>query len=155
MCWENSGSGLSFVACSGCMCGCSCRSSACDQYGAVSYNSGFRRKIYSEPCIPICDPVLGTGGFFQKMDIEPSSLFVQVGIVLIIWGALYFHRKTTSRWVFVLVVLSTCLSILLVASGSLGLSHGDIDILSLLNVLLNMFILLAIGQSKKRHHSRN
>ncbi len=84
------------------------------------------------------------------MDMGSSSFIAQIGIVVIVWGALYRYRKTTSRWVFVAAIVSTCFAALLALSTPLGLAGGLIDILSLANVFLNMFILLAVGQSRVR-----
>ncbi|ERS48636.1 hypothetical protein HMPREF1285_01915 [Corynebacterium sp. KPL1859] len=54
---------------------------------------------------------------------------------------------------FIAASLNTCLAFVLGLSGFLGLGHDSIDLLSLVNVFLNTFILLAIGQSRNRSKS--
>ena len=85
--------------------------------------------------------------------MENSKVLVLIGITLIIWCALYRYRTTTANWVFIAASLSTCLAFVLGLAGFLGLGHGYIDLLSLVNVFLNAFILLAIGQFHNRNRS--
>ena len=68
--------------------------------------------------------------------MENSKVLVLIGITLIIWCALYRYRTTTAKWVFIAASLSTCLAFVLGLSGFLGLGHGYIDLLSLVNVFL-------------------
>lgn len=86
--------------------------------------------------------------------MENSQVLVLIGITLIIWCALYRYRTTTAKWVFIAALLNTCLALVLGLSGFLGLGHDSIDLLSLGNVFLNAFILLAIGQSHNRSKTR-
>ncbi|RMB57180.1 hypothetical protein D9543_09860 [Corynebacterium macginleyi] len=85
--------------------------------------------------------------------MENNLIIVLIGITLIIWCALYRYRATTAKWVLIAALLSTCLAFTLGLSEILGLGHGYIDLLSLVNVFLNAFILLAIGQSPNRGKS--